>query len=156
MHTLQYNFLRYKIYFCTVNIIMDVILIQVIDKSYLFGFAHFLLPLFVFRQCFDTCITMAVKLKEHKLMISWKMPFLINGRTDRGCTIKWFWQQLFHNSSRNYVVYGLLPPNFLMTYSNFKPIRLNTRYVMRQGLVGRTKTKVPVTKFSSLRLIKKL
>ena len=53
----------------TKNLIMDVILIQVIDKSYLFGFAHFLLPQFVFRQSFDTCITMAVKVEEHKLMI---------------------------------------------------------------------------------------
>ena len=62
------NFLRYKIYCCTVNIIMDVILIQVIDKSYLFGFAHFLLPRFVFRQCFGTCITMEVTLAKYTLM----------------------------------------------------------------------------------------
>ena len=136
--------------------IIYVILIQVIGKSYLFGFVRFLLPRFEFRQSLDTCITMAVKLEEHKLMILWKMPFWINGQTDDVCTIEKFWQQLFHNSSRNYVVYVLLPPNFLMTYSNFKPIRLNTRFVMRHGLVGRTKTKVPVTKFSSLRFIKRL
>ena len=63
------RFLKINKIYCCINIIMDMILIQVIYKSYLFGFAHFLLPLFVFRQRFDTCITMAVKLKEHKLLI---------------------------------------------------------------------------------------
>ena len=88
---------------------------------------------------------------------NFKNAILMNNKTTKCWHNQEIWKQFFPTKIHKIMMSMLcFHKNILMTYSNFKPISLKTRFVMRQETVAWTKTELLVTKFSSLHFIKRL